>query len=103
MRLTPRQRRIHAGQEAFYARYMAVGQKAYRDPRYRLTPDDRLVLLVGELEADVNNGGFSQYLDNKGRRRARAALAALQKVGARKTARMLESRAPRSRIRMAVS
>jgi hypothetical protein len=90
-RLTPRQRRIHAGQEAFYARYMEVGQKAYRDPRYRLTPDDRLVLLVGELEADVNNGGFSQYLDNKGRRRARAALAALQKVGARKTARMLES------------
>ncbi len=34
-------------------------------------------LLVGELEADVNNGGFSQYLDNEGRRRARAALAAL--------------------------
>ena len=90
-RLTPRQRRIHAGQEAFYARYTEVGQKAYRDPRYRLTPDDRLVLLVGELEADVNNGGFSQYLDNKGRRRARAALAALRKVGARKTARMLES------------
>lgn len=80
-RLTPRKRRIHAGQEAFYARYMAVGQKAYRDPRYRLAPDDRLVLLVGELEADVNNGGFSQYLDNKGRRRARAALTALRKVG----------------------
>lgn len=91
VRLTPRQRRIHAVQEAFYARYMAVGQKAYRDPRYRLGSGDRLVLLVGELEADVNNGGFSQYLDNKGRRRARAALAALRKVGARKTARMLET------------
>lgn len=91
VRLAPRQLRIHAVQEAFYARYMEVGQKAYRDPRHRLTPDDRLVLLVGELEADVNNGGFSQYLDNKGRRRARAALAALRKVGARKTARMLET------------
>jgi hypothetical protein len=91
LRLTPRQRRIHAVQEAFYARYMEVGQKAYRDPRYRLAPDERLVLLVGELEADVNNGGFSQYLDNKGRRRARAALAALRKVGARKTARLLET------------
>ncbi len=90
-RLTPRQRRIHAVQEAFYARYMAAGQKAYRDPRYRLAPGDRLVLLVGELEADVNNGGFSQYLDNKGRRRARAALVALRKMGARKTARMLET------------
>ena len=91
VRLTPRRRRIHALQEAFYARYMAVGQKAYRDPRHRLAPPDRLVLLVGELEADVNNGGFSQYLDNKGRRRARAALAALRAVGARQTARMLDT------------
>jgi len=87
VRLTPRQR----VQESFYARYMEVGQKAYRDPRHRLTPDDRLVLLVGEPEADVYNGGFAQYLDNKGRRRARAALGALRKVGARKTARMLET------------
>lgn len=91
VRLTPRQRRIHAVQEAFYTRYMAVGQKAYRDPRHRLAPDERLVLLVGELEADVNNGGFSQYLDNKGPKRARAALSALRTVGARKTARMLET------------
>lgn len=90
-RLTPRQRTIHALQAAFYARYMDVGQKAYTDASYRLTAPDRLVLLVGELEADVNNGGFDQYLGNKGRRRARAALAALQTVGARKTAGMLET------------
>ena len=94
---TVRRRAIHAVQEAFYARYMEVGQKAYRELRRRLPPGDRLVLLVGELEADVSNGGFSQYLDNKGRRRARAALAALQKVGARKTARMLvTAMAPRT-------
>ena len=80
VRLTPRRQRIHVLQEAFYARYMAVGQKAYRDP-------DRLVLMIGELEA---NGGFDQYLGNNGRRRARAALAALLAVGARKTAAMLE-------------
>lgn len=96
-RLTPRQRRIHALQEAFYARYMAVGQRTYRDPRHRVAPPDRLVLLVGELEADVNNGGFSQYLGNKGRRRAWAALAALRAVGAPRTARMLETAlAPRT-------
>jgi uncharacterized protein DUF4375 len=88
-RLTPKQRAIRDLQEAFYSRYMAVGQKSYRDPRYRLAPSDRLVLLIGELEADVNNGGFDQYLGNKGRRRARAALAALRAVGARKTAGML--------------
>jgi hypothetical protein len=88
-RLTPRQRTIHGLQQAFYARCMAVGQRAYRDPAYRASAPDRLLLLIGELEADVNNGGFDQYLGNKGRRRARAALAALRAVGARKTAAML--------------
>jgi hypothetical protein len=34
------------------------------------------VPLIDEREADVNNGRFAQYLDNKGRRRAGAALAA---------------------------
>lgn len=91
VRLTPRQRRRHALQEAFYARYMAVGRKAYADPPRRVAPSDRLVLVVGELEADVNNGGFSQYLHNKGRRRARGAVAALRAVGAHRTARLLES------------
>ena len=77
-------------QQRFYDRYMQVGRKAYRDPRYRLSAVDRRLLLIGELEADVNNGGFSQYLDNKGPRRARSALAALREIGARKTAAMLE-------------
>jgi hypothetical protein len=96
-RLSPRQRAVHALQQAFYARYMAVGARAYRRPAPRLSRHDRLVLLIGELEADVNNGGFAQYLDNKGRRRAGAALAALHAVGARRTARMLEQAlAPRT-------
>jgi hypothetical protein len=89
-KLTTRQHETHAIQQAFYARYLAVGQRAYRDSALRLSADDRLLLLVGELEADVNNGGFAQYLSNKGGRRARAALAALRAIGARETARMLE-------------
>jgi hypothetical protein len=84
-----RKTKAHALQELFYARYMAIGQKAYRDSGYRLSPAERRLLLVGELEADVNNGGFSQYLHNKGVRRARAALVALNAIGARKTAAML--------------
>jgi hypothetical protein len=86
------QRAKHEAQEAFYARYTAVGQRWYRGlgPR-RLSVWDNRILLIGELEADVNNGGFSQYLDNKGRRRAKAALAALRAVGATKTAGMLKS------------
>jgi len=88
-KLTPAQEKHHAAQERFFARYMAIGQKAYRDPPARISPMDRCLLLVGEFEADVNNGGFSQYLDNKGTRRARAAVAALKAIGARKTAAML--------------
>jgi hypothetical protein len=91
-RLTPRQRRIDALQQAFYAKYTAAGQRAYGKGRaVRLRADDRLALLIGELEADVNNGGFAQYLDNKGRRRAQEALRALKRVGARRTAGMLSA------------
>ncbi len=89
-RLTQRQRKLFALHEAFYARYNDVARRAYASnhgSRLRLT--DRLVLLIAELEADVNNGGFRQYLDNKGRRRARSALAALHEVGAKRTAVML--------------
>lgn len=88
--VSPAQRARHEAQEAFYARYMAIGQRWYRwrGPR-RLPTWDNRILLIGELEADVNNGGFSQYLDNKGRRRARSALAALRAVGAVKTVSML--------------
>jgi hypothetical protein len=89
-RLTPRQLATQELQKRFYDRYLEVGQKTYRNARYRPSTMDRRLLLVGELEADVNNGGFSQYLANKGRRRARSALAALRAIGALKTGRMLE-------------
>lgn len=78
-------------QEAFYARYNQVAARAYAGDRApRLMSADRLILLVAELEADVNNGGFGQYLANKGRRRARSALRALERIGAKRTHRMLE-------------
>ena len=70
---------------AFYARYESL------DPVAALSEEDRLIGLVGELEADVGNGGFARYLDNKGVGRARAALAALTAIGARRTARWLSS------------
>ena len=89
---SPRKKRRYAVQDRFYARYLEVGQRAYpRGSAVRLTPHDRLILLVGEMEADVNNGGFDQYLLNKGRRRAKAALAALRTIGARRAAGLLEA------------
>lgn len=81
--------RLDELRDAFYARYLAAGKIAYAEPPGRLRPTDRTILLIGELEADVNNGGFAQYLSNKGRRRARSALAALDSVGARRAAKML--------------
>jgi hypothetical protein len=91
-RMTRAEREKHVLQEAFYARYLAAGRVAYArsGASRRLGRADHLALLVGELEADVNNGGFSQYLLNKGRRRARRAHRALQRIGAARTARLLE-------------
>ena len=74
-------------QAAFYARYEALVGRS----RSRLRNDDRLVALIGDLEADVNNGGFDQYLENKGVATARRTLACLEDVGARRTARWLEA------------
>ncbi len=70
----------------FYRRYEAL-----TGTREALSADDALVARVGDLEADVSNGGFSQYLTNNGMDVAREALAALLAIGAKRTARWLES------------
>jgi hypothetical protein len=93
--LTPAQQRRHALQERFYERYNDIAGRAYDGKRINAL--ERTLLLVAELEADVNNGGFSQYLFNKGRRRAGDALRALEAIGARRTAGMLrEALTPRA-------
>jgi Domain of unknown function (DUF4375) len=82
---TKAQKRAARLQAEFYKRY----ESASREGR-PLSPADRLIVLVGEFEADVNNGGFGQYLGNKGTR-AKEALASLNVVGAKRTARWLSS------------
>ncbi len=77
---------------AFYARYLAVGDRAYASgSKARIAAHDRLVLLIGELETSVNTRGFAQYLARMGRRRAELALRALTTVGAIRTANMLSA------------
>ena len=88
--LSPAQAKKKNIQDAFYARYMAAGQRAYATPPQRISHEDHRILLVGEFEADVNNGGFSQYLGNKGRTRAAKTAAILLEIGAKKTAAMLD-------------
>lgn len=87
---TRAQKRAAKLQAAFYARYESLGPVT--DPQgTALSPNDRLIALVGELEADVNNGGFRAYLENKGVEQAREALAVLTAIGAKRTARWLSS------------
>jgi hypothetical protein len=87
---TTAQKRAAKRQAAFYARYESLGPVAAA-PGAALSEEDRLIKLVGEFEADVGNGGFAQYLENKGVERARMALAALGAIGARRSARWLSS------------
>jgi hypothetical protein len=77
-------------QQRFYARYGEVGA-AGSLARSRLSSSDRLVRSIGDLEADLNNGGFGQYLGNKGRRQATRVLAQLRSIGAPRTAALLQS------------
>ncbi len=77
---------------AFYARVLSVGDKAYAaGHKPRIAADDRLVLLIGELQTNVNRRGFAQYMAHKGRRHAESALRALTTVGATQTASMLSA------------
>jgi hypothetical protein len=87
---TPSQKRAAERQEAFYARYeklIPINDSAAAC----LSQEDRLIFVIGEFEADVNNGGFGQYLDNKGLERPQEALRHLEAIGARRTARWLSS------------
>lgn len=56
----------------------------------RLTPPERVFRCVWELEAEVNNGGFSQYFLNSSGRHAPDAPAALRAIRAGATAALVE-------------
>ena len=80
-----------AVQDRFYSRYNQVGPAGASRLTRRPSAADRLVRVIGDFEADVNNGGFDQYISNKGRAQARRAAKGLHSIGARRTGRMLES------------
>jgi hypothetical protein len=88
---SPPTTRTHRLQAQFYERYNAVVKTAYADPPGRLSKDDTLLLRIAEFEADVNNGGFSQFMFNKGRRRARETVELLKTIRAPRTAAMLST------------
>lgn len=89
-RVSPRDQARHLIQQKFYARYAEVGA-AGRLASMRLSASDRLIRSIGDLEADLNNGGFAQYLSNKGRVQANRTLVQLREIKARRTAGLLAS------------
>ena len=77
-------------QAAFYSRYeelCASDTLAEKSDEY----GNQMILLVAEFEADVNNGGFDQYLENKGVRKATEAVAHLETINAKNSAAWLNS------------
>lgn len=68
-------------QDALYERALAAAKDAEWDAD-ALTSDDRELLALWRLDADLNNGGFLQFLGNWGVAEVGHALRALEAIGA---------------------
>ena len=64
----------------------AIRQRAEREGMQSLTDEERIVLAVEALEREVNNGGYHQFFTNSSREFAPTIVAALQRIGCKKTA-----------------
>jgi len=64
----------------------AISQKAQREGVKGLTDEERIVLAVEALERELNNGGYDQFFVNSSREFASVVVAALQRIGCKKTA-----------------
>lgn len=62
----------------------------YGDNIKKISETEKTIYLVGEIEAEVNNGGFSQYFFNSSGKNANKAVKALENIGARHTAELLK-------------
>jgi hypothetical protein len=67
-----------------------IQRKGARDGSANLTDEERMVLAVEALEREVNNGGYDQFFINTSREYAPIIVAALERIGCKKTARITE-------------
>ena len=61
-------------------------KSAYGDRPNRLTPEERVILVVRLVEDEVNNGGFSQFIFNTAGNFAGETVASMTAIGAHSTA-----------------
>lgn len=69
----------NSSEEGEFARL--VGDIEQR-PWTQLSKQERVILAVWQLEAEVNNGGFDQYFRNSAGEHAPCAIEALEEIGA---------------------
>jgi len=67
-----------------------VLRKSYTTAFGELTEEEKLLVAIWDLEAEVNNGGFSQYYFNSGGDNALFVVDALNRIGAHSTARIVQ-------------
>jgi len=77
--------------ESYPANFEQVSKKYEQQGFQSLSEKEVVIYTVWWLEAEVNNGGFHQYLWNSAGNYASEALTSLQKVGANYTASLLTS------------
>ena len=77
--------------EAYIEIYDILCEKcAYGDSIDKLSKCERIIYLVGDLESEVNNGGFSQFFFNNSGRYANETIDALKSIDAKNTAPLLK-------------
>ncbi len=90
-KLTAAQQKTKAQQDRFYAAADAAFAQAEQRGFSSLDARQQAILLVRNLEAEVNNGGFDQYFFNSAGDHALQTLEVLAGMGATKTARLLRA------------
>ena len=75
--------------QAFYERYIDLVSTVDPDKFDEMSPDARDIYVVGLLDSEVNNGGFSQYFWNTEGQFAANTLEVLKRIGAKETASLL--------------
>lgn len=87
--LGPQEEALEALRQSFYKRFVDIVTNVDTDRFAELEPDAGDIYLVGLLEGDVNNGGFSQYFWNTEGQHAASTVEVLKRIGAKETASLL--------------
>ncbi len=87
--LAPEDEVLEEMRQGFYKRFVDIVTNVDADRFTELEPEARDIYLVGLLEGDVNNGGFSQYFWNTEGQHAAATVDVLKRIGAKATVSLL--------------